>query len=170
MQTTQPYAQPVRVLACGGTIDKVYFDAKSDYEIGEPQAGAILHEAGVGFDFVVESVLRKDSLAMTDADRALVRERVEAAEEKHILITHGTDTMTETAKALGDLTDKVVVFTGSMLPARFRQNDALFNLGCAVGGLQALPPGVYIAMNGCLWPANKVRKNRAAGRFELLTE
>ncbi|WP_221030546.1 asparaginase domain-containing protein [Actomonas aquatica] len=168
MESSSPYAQSVRVLAIGGTIDKVYFDAKSDYEIGEPQAGAILHEAGVAFDFVVESVLRKDSLAMTDEDRTLVRARVEAAPEKHILITHGTDTMTETAKALGEQTDKVVVFTGSMLPARFRQNDALFNLGCAVGGLQALPPGVYIAMNGCLWPAHRVRKNREAGRFELI--
>ncbi len=166
MESTLPYAPRVRVLAVGGTIDKVYFDAKSDYEIGEPQAGAILHEAGVSFDFTVESVLRKDSLAMTDEDRALVRERVEAAPEKHILITHGTDTMTDTAKALGEQTDKVVVFTGSMLPARFRQNDALFNLGCAVGGLQALPPGVYIAMNGCLWPAHRVRKNRDQGRFE----
>jgi L-asparaginase len=156
----------VRVLAAGGTIDKVYFDAKSDYEIGEPQAGAILHEAGVTVDFVVESVLRKDSIQMTDTDRALIRERVLAAKERHILITHGTDTMTDTARALGDVGDKVVVFTGSMLPARFRQNDALFNLGCAIGGLQALPPGVYIAMNGRLFAARAVKKNRAAGRFE----
>lgn len=156
----------VRVLAAGGTIDKVYFDAKSDYEIGEPQAGAILHEAGVTFGFVVESVLRKDSIYMTDKDRALMRERVLAMKERHILITHGTDTMTDTARALGDVGDKVVVFTGSMLPARFRQNDALFNVGCAIGGLQALPPGVYIAMNGRLFPAGTVQKNRMAGRFE----
>jgi L-asparaginase len=156
----------IRVLATGGTIDKVYFDAKSDYEIGEPQAGAILHEAGVTFDFVVESVVRKDSIAMTDADRALVRERVLAAPETHLLITHGTDTMTDTAAVLADVPDKVIVLTGSMLPARFRQNDALFNIGCAIGGLQALPPGVYIAMNGQLFPAGTVEKNRAAGRFE----
>ena len=166
--TYDPFSLRVRVLAVGGTIDKVYFDAKSDYEIGEPQAGAILHEAGVGFDFHVESVLRKDSLAMTDADRGLVRERVLAAEESHILITHGTDTMTETAAVLGDIHDKVIVFTGSMLPARFRQNDALFNIGCAVGGLQALPPGVYIAMNGCLFRADRVRKNREKARFESI--
>lgn len=160
------FSPRIRVLATGGTIDKVYFDAKSDYEIGEPQAGAILHEAGVTFDFTVESVVRKDSLALTDADRALIRERVLAAPESHILITHGTDTMTTTAAALGDIDDKVIVFTGSMLPARFRQNDALFNIGCAVGGLQALPPGVYIAMNGQLFPARAVRKNREQGRFE----
>jgi L-asparaginase len=158
----------IRVFATGGTIDKVYFDAKSDYEIGEPQAGAILHEAGVTFDFSVESLMRKDSLELTDEDRELIRRRVTDAEEKHILITHGTDTMTETAKVLKDLDDKVIVFTGSMLPARFRQNDALFNLGCAIGGLQALPPGVYIAMNGSLYPAHRVRKNREAGRFEPL--
>ena len=103
---------------------------------------------------------------MTDTNRALIRERVLAAKERHILITHGTDTMTDTARALGDVGDKVVVFTGSMLPARFRQNDALFNLGCAIGGLQALPPGVYIAMNGRLFAARAVKKNRAAGRFE----
>lgn len=160
----------IRVLAVGGTIDKVYFDAKSDYEIGEPQAGAILHEAGVTFDYVVESVLRKDSIAMTDEDRALLRERVVAAPEKHLLITHGTDTMTESAAVLREVHDKVVVFTGSMLPARFRHNDALFNLGCAIGGLQALPPGVYIAMSGQLFPAGSVRKNRAAGRFELIDD
>lgn len=158
----------IRVLAAGGTIDKVYFDAKSDYEIGEPQAGMILHEAGVTFDFTVESVLRKDSNDMTDEDRQLVRERVLAAEENYILITHGTDTMTTTAAQLMDVHDKVIVFTGSMVPARFRHNDALFNLGCAVGGLQALPPGVYIAMSGRLFPADKVRKNRAAGRFEAV--
>ncbi|MCF3648822.1 asparaginase domain-containing protein [Synoicihabitans lomoniglobus] len=156
----------IRVIATGGTIDKVYFDAKSDYEIGEPQAGAILHEAGVTFDFTVESVLRKDSLQLTDADRALVRERVIAATERHILITHGTDTMTDTAAVLADIPDKVIVFTGSMLPARFRQNDAVFNVGCAIGGLLVQRPGVYIAMNGQLFPADRVRKNREKLRFE----
>lgn len=156
----------LHIIAAGGTIDKVYFDAKSAYEIGEPQAGDILAEAGVTFDFVVEGVLRKDSLEMTDADRQLIRERVLAATEKHILITHGTDTMTDTAATLADIPDKVIVFTGSMVPARFRHNDALFNIGCAIGGLQALPPGVYIAMSGQLFPAGSVRKNREAGRFE----
>jgi L-asparaginase len=156
----------VRILAVGGTIDKVYFDAKSAYEIGDPQAGMILHEAGVTFDYVVESVLRKDSIDMTSEDRALVRERVLAAPEKHILITHGTDTMTDTAAHLADIPDKVIVFTGSLVPARFRHNDALFNMGCAIGALQALPPGSYLAMSGRLFPAGTVRKNHEAGRFE----
>ena len=159
----------IRVIAAGGTIDKVYFDAASTYDVGDPQAVPLFQEANVTFDYVVESVLQKDSLAMTDADRALIRERVAAAPEKLILVTHGTDTMTETAAALAGVKDKVVVFTGAMLPARFRTSDALFNLGCAVGALQVLPPGVYIAMNGIISPAGTVKKNRARNRFEPKT-
>ncbi|MBL9213877.1 MAG: asparaginase [Opitutaceae bacterium] len=156
----------IRVIATGGTIDKVYFDAASAYEVGEPQVGPVFRESNVTFEFVVESVLQKDSLAMTDEDRALIRRRVEAAPERLILITHGTDTMTQTAAWLEGLPDKVVVFTGSMQPARFRDSDAVFNLGCAVGALQVLPPGVYIAMNGRVSPAGAVRKNREQRRFE----
>jgi L-asparaginase len=161
-----PLAMRIRVLATGGTIDKVYFDAASTYDVGDPQVGPLFKEANVTFDYTVESVLQKDSLQMTEEDRALIRQRVTAAPEKLILITHGTDTMTETAARLADLTDKVIVFTGSMLPARFRQSDALFNIGCAVGALQVLSPGVYIAMNGQVFPAAEVKKNRAQSRFE----
>jgi len=156
----------MRVIATGGTIDKVYFDAASHYDVGDPQVDPLFKEANVTFEYSVESVLQKDSLHMTDADRALIRERVAAAPEKLILITHGTDTMTATAEHLAGLPDKVIVFTGSMVPARFRQSDALFNLGCAVGALQLLPPGVYIAMNGQVHPAAEVKKNRAYSRFE----
>jgi L-asparaginase len=156
----------IRVISTGGTIDKVYFDAASTYDVGEPQVGPLFKEANVTFDYVVESVLQKDSLAMTDEDRALIRQRVEASPERLILVTHGTDTMTATAARLEGLSDKVVVFTGSMLPARFRTSDALFNLGCAVGALQVLPPGIYIAMNGQIAPAHTVKKNRAQSRFE----
>lgn len=156
----------IRVITTGGTIDKVYFDDASTYDVGDPQVGPLFKEANVTFDFVVESVMQKDSLHMTDQDRALIRERVAAAPERLILITHGTDTMTATAAFLQGLPDKVIVFTGAMVPARFRQTDAFFNLGCAVGALQVLPPGVYIAMNGQVFPAAEVKKNRAAGRFE----
>ncbi|WP_438481847.1 asparaginase domain-containing protein [Oleiharenicola lentus] len=156
----------LRVISTGGTIDKVYFDAASSYDVGDPQVEPLFKEANVTFEYVIESVTRKDSLAMTDADRALIRERVEVSPEKLILITHGTDTMTETAAALATIKDKVIVFTGSMLPARFRTSDALFNLGCAVGALQVLPAGIYIAMNGQIAPAHTVRKNRAESRFE----
>jgi L-asparaginase len=156
----------LRVITTGGTIDKVYFDAASSYAVGEPQVGLMLKEANVTFDYIVEPVLQKDSLDMTDADRALIRSRVAAAPESLILITHGTDTMTATAATLAGLADKVIVFTGSMVPARFRQGDAIFNLGCAVGAIQSLAPGVYIAMNGQVFPAAQVRKNRAQSRFE----
>lgn len=156
----------IRVIATGGTIDKVYFDAASTYEVGEPQIGPLLRDSNVTFDFVVESVLQKDSLAMTDADRALIRTRVEASPENLILITHGTDTMTQTAARLEGLKDKVIVLTGAMQPARFRDSDAVFNVGCAIGALQALAPGVYIAMNGVVAPAGTVKKNRAQSRFE----
>ncbi|HYC70940.1 MAG TPA: asparaginase domain-containing protein [Opitutaceae bacterium] len=156
----------VRIFATGGTIDKVYFDAASTYEVGEPQVGAVLRASNVTFDYVVESVMQKDSLQMDDADRELIRHRVQAAPERLILITHGTDTMTATAARLEGLPDKVIVLTGAMQPARFRESDAVFNLGCAIGALQALPPGVYIAMNGRISPASAVKKNRAAGRFE----
>lgn len=156
----------IRVITTGGTIDKVYFDAASTYEVGEPQVGALLRAANVTFDFVVESVMQKDSLHMTEDDRKLVRTRVEQAPERLILITHGTDTMTATAALLTGLADKVIVMTGAMQPARFRDSDALFNLGCAIGALQAFSPGVYIAMNGQVTDAAKVKKNRAAGRFE----
>lgn len=156
----------IRVITVGGTIDKVYFDDLSNYDVGEPQVQAVFQEANVAFEFVIESLLRKDSLKMTEEDRALVRKQVLDAPEKLILITHGTDTMTQTAAALGDVGGKTVVMTGSMLPARFRASDAPFNLGCAVGALQSKPPGVYIAMNGRVLLANRVRKNREKGLFE----
>jgi L-asparaginase len=159
----------LRVISAGGTIDKIYFDAASAYAVGDPQVVPLFAEANVAFDYVVESVIRKDSLAMTPKDRALIRERVQAASERHILITHGTDTMTATAARLEGIADKVIVLTGSMLPARFRASDAFFNLGCAVGALQLLPAGVYIAMNGRVSPAGSVRKNRTLGRFEPVT-
>lgn len=156
----------IRVIAAGGTIDKVYFDAASTYDVGEPQVVPLFTEANVGFEYIVESVLRKDSLAMTDEDRDLIRRRVEAAEERHIVITHGTDTMVTTAVRLEGIADKVIVLTGAMQPARFRSSDAFFNLGCAVAAVQLAAPGVYVAMNGQVIPARSARKNRELGRFE----
>jgi L-asparaginase len=150
----------------GGTIDKIYFDDLSDYVVGEPQAGEILKEAQAAFEFSVNEVLRKDSLHLTDEDRATLRERIAADPCPFILVTHGTDTMAETAKALMGLPEKVIVFTGALSPARFKGSDAGFNIGCAVGAVQSLSPGVYISMNGVVFEAGKVRKNRAAGRFE----
>lgn len=158
----------VHICSCGGTIDKVYFDAKSAYEVGEPQIVEIFHRANVMFSYSIESLMRKDSLAMNNEDRALIRSRIEASQHQRFLVTHGTDTMPETALALAGLSHKTIVLTGSMAPARFEASDAEFNIGCAVGALQTQMPGVYIAMNGCVFPSGRVRKNREAGRFELI--
>lgn len=154
------------IITTGGTIDKIYFDDKSDYQIGESQISQILHAMNVGFEIEVNPVLRKDSLHMTPEDRLLIRDAITQSEIRHVLITHGTDTMVETAAVLKGLGDRTVVLTGSLNPARFRDSDAVFNIGCAVGAVQSLPPGVYIAMNGKVWNPELVRKNVAANRFE----
>jgi L-asparaginase len=158
--------QQLTIITTGGTIDKVYFDDKSDYQIGSPQIGDILTQLGVAFRFEVIPILRKDSLHVTDEDRALVRSTIEAQPHRHVLITHGTDTMVETAQVLKDIPGKVIVLTGALNPARFQGSDAVFNIGCAVGAVQTLPDGVYIAMNGRVWDPARVRKNREANRFE----
>lgn len=154
------------IVTTGGTIDKIYFDDKSDYQIGDPQIGRILEELGVAFRFTVIPILRKDSLHLTDADRALIKQTILAQPAKHVLVTHGTDSMVETGRVLADVPDKTIVMTGALNPARFRGSDAEFNIGTAVGAVQCLPPGVYIAMNGRIWDPAKVRKNVAANRFE----
>ncbi|WP_240096177.1 asparaginase domain-containing protein [Thermomonas flagellata] len=154
------------IVTTGGTIDKVYFDAKSDYQVGEPQIGRILQELEVAFRFHVIPLLRKDSLELTDADRQLLRATIAAQEETRVLVTHGTDTMVQTARVLAGIPGKTIVLTGALNPARFQGSDAEFNIGCAVGAVQVLPPGVYIAMNGRIWDPARVRKNVEANRFE----
>jgi L-asparaginase len=154
------------IITTGGTIDKIYFDDKSDYQVGEPQISQILHAMHVAFEFEVSALMRKDSLHITDEDRKLIRSAIAASDASHVLITHGTDTMVETAVELRDLPGKTIVLTGALNPARFRDSDAIFNIGCAVGAVQALPPGVYIAMNGKVWDPEHVRKNRSQNRFE----
>jgi len=156
------------IVTTGGTIDKVYFDDKSDFQVGEPQIGRILQELGVAFRFSVIPLLRKDSLHINAEDRELLRAAISAQETRHVLVTHGTDTMVETAQVLASIADKTIVLTGALNPARFRGSDAEFNIGTAVGAVQCLPAGVYIAMNGRVWHPGKVRKNVAANRFEAL--
>lgn len=158
----------IQIFTTGGTIDKVYFDAQSDYQVGEPQIVDILRSANVTVDYHVETLLRKDSLELTDADRAHIADRVQATAGRRVLITHGTDTMVQTAKVLQHIADKTIVLVGSLTPARFKHTDAEFNIGFALAAVQALPPGVYIAMNGCLFDASHVRKNRAENRFEAV--
>jgi L-asparaginase len=156
------------IITTGGTIDKIYFDDKSDYQIGEPQISLILNAMNVAFEFQVSALMRKDSLHLSDADRQLIRAEVSSSSRDHVLITHGTDTMIETAAVLDDLEGKIIVLTGSLNPARFRDSDAVFNIGCAVGAVQSLEPGVYIAMNGRVWRPKEVRKNVSENRFESL--
>jgi L-asparaginase len=157
----------IQIFAVGGTIDKIYFDAASEFKVGEPQIGELLHEANVTFHYEVESLMRKDSLEMTDADRQLVREAVEQCSCERILITHGTDTMADTARALMGVQQKAVVLTGSMQPARWRVSDAIFNIGFAIGSLLQVPHGIYVAMNGQVFEPAHLRKNRSAHRFEI---
>jgi len=157
----------LKILACGGTIDKVYFDAKSIFKVGEPQIVTVLREANVSIDYEVESIIKKDSLELTDEDREMIRAAVEAASENLILITHGTDTMIDTAKMLANIERKTIVLTGSMEPAKFKVTDAAFNIGSAVAAVQILPTGVHIAMNGRIFDPEHVTKNVEENRFEV---
>jgi L-asparaginase len=156
----------IKFFAVGGTIDKVYFDRLSTYKVGEPGVSDILREANVSFEYDCESILRKDSLNMTEKDRQTVFDSVAAEEARHIVITHGTDTMVKTAKRLKGIKDKVIVLTGAMQPALFKSTDAEFNIGAAVAAVQLLPDGVYIVMNGRVLDPDKVKKNRKLHRFE----
>lgn len=156
----------IRIFTTGGTFDKIYFDARSEFHIGEPMAQALLDEANVSFDYAIESLLKKDSLEIDDTDRELIRNAVAGVENDMILITHGTDTMVETARALLDLQGKTIVLFGAMQPARMRYSDAMFNLGFACAAVQLLPRGVHLAMNGRIFDPRNAAKNRALGRFE----
>ena len=160
--------QPILVLTTGGTIDKAYFDALSEYQIVESGIPALLAEARVALPFRVMELMRKDSLELTDADRALIDDVVREAPETRVVITHGTDTMTDTARALADISGKTTVLTGALSPARFAQTDAPFNLGMAFATAQTAPSGVWIVMSGQVFDGLKVRKDRAAGKFVAL--
>jgi L-asparaginase len=155
-------------LTTGGTIDKVYFDALSRFEVGETVLGKVLREGGVSFEFEVIPLMRKDSLEMRDADRETIRAAVAARPEHRIIVTHGTDTMVETGRALAAIPDKTIVLTGALSPARFQASDAVFNIGMAVAAVQTCPPGVWIAMSGLVFPYDRVQKNRDLNRFEPL--
>ncbi len=158
----------IGIYSVGGTIDKVYYDQLDDYEIGEPKVGEILEEAGVDFAFRVHSLMKKDSLDMTEEDRHRIHRRIRNDPNPLILITHGTDSMVDTARRLSDIPAKTIVLTGAMQPARFKASDAVFNVGFAAAAVQTLPPGVYIAMNGRIFDPHQVRKNRSTKRFEPL--
>jgi L-asparaginase len=156
----------IRFITTGGTIDKIYFDALSRFEVGDSQVRHILAEGLVDFDYEITPLLQKDSLDLTDADRGLLRGYIADDDGNRYVVTHGTDTMVETAQALADLPGKTIVLTGALSPARFRSTDAVFNVGMAVAAVQVAAPGVYIAMSGQVFAAGQVRKNREENRFE----
>ena len=158
----------ISILTTGGTIDKVYFDANSDFEIGDTLLPELLAEANIHGGYSLRELLRKDSLEMTEEDRELVANTVSQTSACRILITHGTDSMTQTAQALKGIAGKTVVLFGAMQPARMRRSDAVFNLGFAWAAVSLLPEGVYIAMNGEVFEAGAVRKNLEAKRFEKI--
>ncbi|HSI17017.1 MAG TPA: asparaginase domain-containing protein [Sphingomonas sp.] len=155
----------ILVLTTGGTIDKQYFDALSQYSITDTVITRLLEVARVALPFEIAEVMRKDSLEIVEEDRAALAARVAAAPHSRIVITHGTDTMTETARALAAIPGKTMVLVGALAPARFAESDAAFNLGMAFATAQVAPPGVYITMNGTVFDGLKVVKDRAKGVF-----
>ena len=156
----------IRFITTGGTIDKIYFDAVSQFEVGESQVRHILSEGLVSFDYDVVSLFQKDSLELTDDDRAKLRRYIENDAATHYVITHGTDTMPETADVLSSIEGRSIILTGALSPARFKTTDAVFNVGMAVAAVQTVGSGVYIAMSGQIFAAGEVRKNRDENRFE----
>lgn len=149
----------IRVFCVGGTIDKIYFDAKSKYEVGAPAIYKMLSGIAVNLDIEVTSLMTKDSLDMTDSDREIIAKAVAECSEDKIIITHGTDTMPDTARSLVGIDAKTVVLTGALAPAIFKDSDAMFNVGGALAAVQSKEPGVFIVMNGQVFDAMNVRKD-----------
>jgi L-asparaginase len=158
----------IAIFTTGGTIDKVYFDAKGNYHVGSPMVRELLVHARLPEMPAITELLRKDSLEMTEEDRQSVRAAVLACPAARILITHGTDTMVATARSLGGIEGKTIVLTGALQPGRFSDSDAAFNLGLAFGAVQLCSAGVYVVANGTVFPADRVRKNLELNCFEPL--
>jgi len=158
----------IEIMTTGGTIDKIYFDNKSSYEIGDPQIGEVLRDANLTIKYWVKPLLRKDSLDLTTEDRELIKSMVLESSAERIVITHGTDTMVETAQFLSGIPERTIVLTGSMQPARFRFTDAIYNIASALTAVQLLPAGVWIAMNGQIHDPANTRKNVEMNRFETI--
>lgn len=158
----------LKIFTAGGTIDKGYRWQENGLDVCDPFVLDSLKLANVQFDYEVTSLLRKDSLEFTDADRDLILEAVRSCGHSRILVTHGTDTMVETAQVLAAAHDKTIVMTGAMVPGRVFESDATFNLGFAISAAMLMPSGVYIAMHGVLFDPARVRKNRQKGMFESM--
>lgn len=160
----------LKIITTGGTIDKIYHDANSTFQIGDPQIGQLLEQSNVTIDYEIVSLMRIDSLDMRDAYRRVIAETISAdADYTRFVITHGTDTMVETGRWLMNMAaeqGKTIVLTGSMQPARFRLTDAVFNIGTAIIAAQTLPAGTWITMNGQVFNPLVTRKNNDLNQFE----
>jgi L-asparaginase len=164
--------EPVRIFVTGGTFDKEYNELAGALAFKDTHLPEMLRLGRSRVDVSIRTLMMIDSLDMTATDRALIVEQCRRAVEARILITHGTDTMVETAAALAAAlpaeTGKTIVLTGAMIPYAFGSSDGLFNLGSAISFVQVLAPGVYLAMNGRCFEWNRVRKNRETGVFESI--
>jgi L-asparaginase len=164
-------SEPIQLFVTGGTFDKEYNELTGELFFQKTHIADMLRLGRCRLAVTVETLMMIDSLEMTDAGRQSILERCEASPAKRIVITHGTDSMEQTAAVLGrGIAGKTIVLTGAMVPYQFGSSDGMFNLGTAIGFVQALPPGVYVAMNGRCFPWHSVRKNRELGIFELVGE
>lgn len=160
-------SEPIRLFVTGGTFDKEYDEINGRLFFEDTHLPQMLELGRCRADVHVRTLMMVDSLEMTDADRELIAHNCADVPERHIVITHGTDTMVETARVLAArVAGKTIVLTGAMIPIAFGSSDGLFNLGGAVTAVQVLPAGVYITMNGRVFPWDRVRKNRSTGVFE----
>ena len=155
-------------IATGGTIDKDYPHTKKGwaFEFGEPAVKHILEKIDPSFQYKIITPFQKDSLEMTDIDRKELSHLISSSNEEFIVITHGTDTMIETARYLDKkIGDKIIVITGAMRPERFSNSDAAANLGLAIGALNLIDSGIYIAMHGIVNPYNKIKRDMNSGKY-----
>lgn len=158
---------PIRILVTGGTFDKEYNELNGTLSFAHTYVEHMLERGRCKLNVTVDVLMMKDSLELTDTDRMHIVQACLRSAEQRVVITHGTDTMVATARAIAaGVQDKTVVLTGAMVPYAFGSSDGLFNLGSALSFVQVLPPGVYVAMNGRYFPWNHVRKNRELGIFE----
>jgi L-asparaginase len=167
----------IKIIVTGGTLDKCYNPLNGELDFTQSHIAEMLQLGRVTLELNMECVMLKDSLQMNDGDRSEIIDICIDTDESQILITHGTDTMVETGKAIasavkteqsGELKNKTIVMLGAMIPFEFKDSDALFNLGCAMSAVQILPAGIYITMNGRVFPYDKVVKNTDVGQFEAL--
>ena len=157
----------IRIFVTGGTFDKEYDELTGQLYFQDSHLPEMVRLGRANLKLEIRTLMMIDSLQMTDADREIILEQCRNSPENRIVITHGTDTMPETARVLAaSIRDKTIVLTGAMVPYKFGSSDGLFNLGSALAFAQTLPAGVYVAMNGRYFPADRVRKNRQTGMFE----